>query len=88
MQITSTAKVQLFSDMYKSTLKKKHIVRQIVALWYEEGRQDRSKEWVYRNKVRPALGISNRTFWRYLAMTDDLPEGGSRPVQLTLEWKE
>lgn len=63
------AKIQLFFGMYKSTRKKAQIVRDFVAKYYEEGRQDRCKLWVYRNKVRPLLGIGERTFFRYL---DDL----------------
>jgi len=52
--------------MYKSTEKKVSQVRQIVAEWYEPGRQDRCKLWVYRNKILPLLGISERTFFRCL----------------------
>lgn len=33
---------------------------------YEEGRQDRCKLWVYRHHVAGQLGISERTYWRYL----------------------
>jgi len=62
----ATAKVQKIFDMYKSTAKKSAIIRKIVAQWYEPGRQDRCKLWIYRNKVKPVLGISERTFFRML----------------------
>lgn len=52
--------------MYKSTEKKISRVREIVSEWYEPGRQDRCKLWVYRHKVQPELGISERTFFRWL----------------------
>lgn len=67
--------------MYKSTVKKAQIVRGILSEYYEEGRQDRCKMWVYRNKVAPALGISERTFFRYL----NTPENTDRGTQLTLK---
>ena len=71
--------------MHKSTYKKAQIVRLIVSEWYEPERQDRCKEWVYRNKVRPALGISQRTFWRYLdAKHDEPPSNNARQLCLNL----
>ena len=56
--------------MYKSTAKKSQIIRRIVQENYEPGRQDRCKLWVYRNKIRPILGISERTFFRMLKVED------------------
>ena len=52
--------------MYKSTRKRAQIVRDMVQAHYVPGRQDRCKLWVYRNVVRPTLGISERTFFRCL----------------------
>ena len=37
--------------------------------------------WVYRNKVAPVLGISERTFFRYL----NTPENTDQGTQLTLK---
>lgn len=59
-------------------------VRKIVDDWYEPERQDRCKEWIYRNKVRPTLGISARTFWRYISPDMDSQDNTSAPVQLSL----
>ena len=77
----SFAKLVIFFGMYKSTVKKAQIVRGILSEYYEEGRQDRCKMWVYRNKVAPALGISERTFFRYL----NTPENTDQGTQLTLK---
>lgn len=40
--------------------------QQLMAAYYEPGRQDRNKTYVYRTKVLPLLGISRRTFSRYV----------------------
>lgn len=69
--------------MYKSTVKKAQIVRSILSDYYEEGRQDRCKLWVYRNKVAPVLGISERTFFRYL----NTPEPEEPGPQLLLSFE-
>lgn len=70
--------------MYKSTIKKASLVRDIVGQWYEPGRQDRCKEWIYRNKVKPLTCISQRTFWRYLDEQHDDQSQPSDCRQLTL----
>lgn len=57
--------------MYKSTAKKAQIIRRILLEHYEPGRQDRCKLWVYRNKIRPVLGISERTFFRMLRLQEE-----------------
>jgi alpha-D-ribose 1-methylphosphonate 5-triphosphate diphosphatase PhnM len=48
----------------------KHISAENVKLMlkqnFEPGRQDKCKLAVYRNVIRKATGISERTFWRYL----------------------
>ena len=66
MTMKNAAKVVKNPHMYKSTEKKVSRVRQIVEEWYEPGRQDRCKLWVYRNKIQPLMGISERTFFRCL----------------------
>lgn len=78
------AKIQYISDMYKSTKKKARIVRDIVDKYYEEGCQNRCKLWVYRNKVRPLLGIGERTFFRY--MKADLDEEKEDNKQLKIDF--
>ena len=76
--------------MFKSTRKKAQFVREIVDKYYEEGRQDRCKLWVYRNKVLPQLGIGERTFFRYLdEQHDPLPEPEREdPRQLLIDFGE
>ena len=66
--------------MYKSTAKKAQIIRRILDEYYEPGRQDRCKLWVYRNKVRPTLGISERTFFRMLSLEEDQPNTTNEPT--------
>lgn len=41
-------------------------VWEIVQEWYEEGRHDRSKRWIYRHKVYPVMPMSERSFFRAL----------------------
>lgn len=41
-------------------------VREILRANYEPGRQDKCMLAVYRNKIKPLTGISERTFWRYI----------------------
>lgn len=61
------------------------MVRLIVGQYYEEGRQDRCLLWVYRHKVKPVFGISERTFFRCLSKErDEKPVDG--PVQLVLNF--
>jgi hypothetical protein len=54
--------------MNKSTIKRALEVQEMVARYYEPGRQDRCKLWVYRNHVFPAYNISKSSFFRYLQM--------------------
>lgn len=35
-------------------------------MWYEPGRNDRSKRWVYYTKILPQIPMSERTFYRIL----------------------
>ncbi len=57
--------------MNDNAKKRAEIVRRLVADNYEAGRQDRCKSWVYRNIVRKAYPMSERTFWRYLKEDND-----------------
>lgn len=43
------------------------LVYEIYKKWYEAGRDDRSKRWIYRHKVLPILPMSERSFFRALA---------------------
>ena len=53
--------------MNRSTEKRMQEVKRIVETYYEAGSLDRCKLWVFRNYVRPHMGISERTFFRYLS---------------------
>ena len=54
-------------------LKRKHLkskdekVWEIVQKWYEPHRHDRSKRWIYRNKVNRIMPMGERSFYRSLA---------------------
>lgn len=52
--------------MFKSTQKRAEQIMRLLAEYYEPGRQDRCKRWVYLHHVLHTLGISERTFYRYL----------------------
>lgn len=41
-------------------------VKAIIREFHEPDRLDRCKLAIYRNKILPLTGISERTFWRYL----------------------
>lgn len=53
---------------FKSTIERARIIRDLVEQYYEEGRQDRCKLWVYRNVARRYYPMSERTFWRYMGI--------------------
>ena len=75
--------------MRRSTIKRAEIVRGIVADYYQPGRHDRNKHWVWRTQVYPLLGISLRTFSKYINLRpDELLPDRRRSVQLELplEW--
>lgn len=75
--------------MNSSTIRRVQIVQGIVRDYYEPGRQDRNKHWVWRTQVRPLLGISLRTFSRYINLTpEEMRPHKPQPVQylLPLEW--
>ena len=50
-----------------STSKRIAVVVEMVRRHYEQGRQDRCLRWVWEHHVYPELGISIRTFRRYLS---------------------
>lgn len=51
---------------FDSTIKRAERVLEIVAAHYEPGRQDRCLKWVWRNKVRPELGLTYGGFQKIL----------------------
>lgn len=81
------AKLHSFFGMYKSTRKKAQFVQHFVDEYYEKGRQDRCLLWVYRNKVRPTLGISERTFFRCLHIEHNLRDDDGA-VQLLINFDQ
>ena len=56
------------SKHHISTIKRALHVQEIVATHYEPGRQDRCKRWVWRTKVLPEMGISEKRFYEYLTI--------------------
>lgn len=84
---TGLAKIILTATMskkyhYKSTITRVRQVQELVRTHYEPGRQDRCKRWVYRTKVLPMYGISEKTFYEYLGL--DVSEDDDR--QLKIDW--
>lgn len=41
-------------------------VKAIIREHYDPERRDRCKLAIYRHKIKPLTGISERTFWRYM----------------------
>jgi len=41
-------------------------VKEIIRQHYDPERRDRCKLAIYRIKIKPITGISERTFWRYM----------------------
>lgn len=58
-------------------------IKDIVNQYYEPGRQDRCKAWVYRTYIRRQFGISERTFYRILGEQHKTIENNSA-IQLSL----
>jgi heat shock protein HspQ len=63
------------------------IVQDMVAKHYEPGRQDKCKLWVFRNVIIKIYPMSERTFFRYLAMPaeneeNQVPEEDKRQLKL------
>lgn len=57
--------------MHDSTKQRKQEIRALVDEYYEPGRQDRCKLWIYRHVIYPKYRISEATFFRYLSEDDD-----------------
>lgn len=55
--------------MSNNTLKRALLIRSLVEQYYEPGRQDRNRSWVFRNVIVKIYPISERTFWRYMSLT-------------------
>lgn len=66
---------------FNSTEERARKVRELVGQYYEPGRHDRCKLWVFRNIVDKQFGISERTFFRYLGTP---PTKEKNPFQLLL----
>lgn len=58
------------------------LVRAIVSDKYEPGRQDRCKSAIYRNLIKPRVGICERTFWRYMNEDETKPVEDARQLKL------
>lgn len=56
---------------FKSTIRRAEMVKEIVEQYYEPGRQDRCKLWVYRTFIYKRFGISQRTFFSYLKLVSE-----------------
>lgn len=56
---------------HKSTRMSAERVKELLRADYEPGRQDKCKLAIFRNKIKPITGISERTFWRYMEEIED-----------------
>ena len=56
---------------HKSTRMSAERVKALLRVDYEPGRQDKCKLAIFRNKIKPLTGISERTFWRYMQEIED-----------------
>ncbi|MDD2633957.1 MAG: hypothetical protein PHW82_00490 [Bacteroidales bacterium] len=56
--------------MNNNTINRALRVAEIVNQHYEPERQDRCKTWVYRNFVNKIYPMTERTFWRMLAIAN------------------
>lgn len=69
---------------HKSTRLSAERVKEILRADYEPGRQDKCMTAVYRNKIKPMTGISERTFWRYIHEIEAEQPREEDPQQLKL----
>lgn len=69
---------------HKSTRLSAERVKEILRADYEPGRQDKCMLAVYRNKIKPLTGISERTFWRYIKEIEAEQPAEDDPRQLKL----
>lgn len=74
--------------MNVSTARRIQQAKQLLHDHYEPGRQDRNKSWVLRTRIEPLMGISRRTFSRYINTPDEEVSRAMQPKedprQLTL----
>ena len=69
---------------YVSVRMKSEQVKELVRQNFEPGRQDKCLIQVYRNVIKPATGISERTYWRYLNEIEAETKPEEDPNQLKL----
>jgi hypothetical protein len=63
----------------KNMIHRAKLVQDMTAEHYEPGRHDRCKKWVFLHIVSKVYPMSERTFFRYLAMDiSDLEEPSQR----------
>ncbi len=55
-----------------NNINKALMIAGIVEQNYEPGRQDRCRMWVYRSIIRKEYPMSERTFWRMLALAREI----------------
>ena len=65
--------------MNRSTALRIEAVKSMISDLYEPGRQDRNKRWVWRHAAAPLMGISLRTFSRYVNTPDEDDKKALRP---------
>lgn len=59
-------------------------VKEIIREFYQPDRRDKCKLEIYRHKIKPLTGISERTFWRYLNEIESETPRVEDPNQLKL----
>jgi heat shock protein HspQ len=57
-----------------NTILKALKIQELVCKHYEAGRQDRCKLWVFRNIVVKIYPMTERTFYRYMAIDTESKE--------------
>lgn len=77
-------KVDGMGKVHRNTRKMSLIIQEIVEANYEPGRQDRSKEWVYRSIVQHIYPMSRRTFYRHLQRAKETESNPPMPRQRSL----
>jgi hypothetical protein len=63
--------------MNKNTIEKARLLQEIVKKYYEPGRQDRCKRWIYRNISSKQYPMHESTFFRLLGI--DTSSGEMQP---------
>lgn len=59
-------------------MKRAIVIAEMVDAYYQEGRHDRCKQWVWRNIICPVYPISLSTFHRYLKRVETLKKNESK----------